>query len=877
MNIQKLTTKTQLTLQNAHVITDSYQNQELDIPHLLIAFFKDLESIIHPIFEKLEINSNFLISEIESLIKKIPKVTGNYIQTYVSTNLIKVLDKAEKEASFLGDEFISVEHILLAILEIDNSGIIPIFKKYKINKNSIFTVLKEIRGNQKITSQEPEATFQTLEKYSRDLTKFAKDGKLDPVIGRDDEIRRLLQILSRRTKNNPVLIGEPGVGKTVIVEGLASRIISGDVPDSIKNKRILVLDLGSMIAGAKFRGEFEERLKAFIKEVEKADGNIILFIDELHILVGAGSGEGSMSASNMLKPALAKGELRMIGATTLDEYRQYIEKDSALERRFQKLFVCEPSIEETISILRGLKEKYEVHHGVRITDGALIEAAKLSHRYISDRFLPDKAIDLIDEAAAKLRIEIDSMPEELDEIVRKIRQLEIEREAVKKEEDSESKERLSAIENEIEESRSLQASLQIRWEKEKGIITQIRKCKEDIEIAKIAEEKAEREGNLGRVSELRYGTLIELNKKIEKLNIEIHELQKDDSLLKEEVMNEDIAEVVAKWTGIPVTKMLEVEKEKLLKIEERIHLRLIGQDEAVTSVAKAIRRSRAGLTESKKPIGSFVFLGSTGVGKTELAKSLAEFLFDTEDALIRIDMSEYMEKFNVSRLIGAPPGYVGYDEGGQLTETVRRKPYSVILLDEIEKAHPDVFNVLLQVLDDGRLTNNQGRTINFRNTIIIMTSNLGSEYIREKLENTKDEISYEDFDKLKNEIITMLKETLRPEFYNRIDDIIVFKPLSLKDITAIVDIQITRLNKLLDDKNLVLKLTNEAKEYLANKGFDPTMGARPIKRLIQKEIEDSLSEEILKGNIKENDGVISITLENEKLKFTVVRKEGLEK
>ncbi len=724
-----------------------------------------------------------------------------------------------------------------------------------ITKDGIYKALKEVRGSQRVTDQTPEDKYQSLERFGRDLNDLARKGKLDPVIGREDEIRRVLQVLSRRTKNNPVLIGDPGVGKTAIAEGIAHRIVSGDVPESLKTKRIVALDMGTLVAGTSFRGQFEERLKAVLKEVTESNGEIILFIDELHTLVGAGSAQGSVDAANMLKPALARGDLRAIGATTIDEYRKYVEKDPALERRFQPVMVEESSVEDTISILRGLKERYEVHHGVRITDGAIVAAAQLSHRYISDRFLPDKAIDLVDEAASKLRIEIDSMPEELDSIERRIKQLEIEREAVKREKDDESKSRLKEIERELAELNQTRSGLKAHWQLEKDLIQSIRKMKEEIENAKNESDQKERQGELGRVAELRYGVITGLEKKLKEASVKLVEVQKDQKMLKEEVDAEDIAEVVAKWTGIPVQRMLESERTKLLHLEDKIHERLVNQEDAVKAVADAIRRSRAGLQDERKPIGSFVFLGSTGVGKTELAKALAEFLFNDENAVVRIDMSEYMEKFSVSRLIGAPPGYVGYEEGGQLTEAIRRKPYSVVLLDEIEKAHPEVFNVLLQLLDEGRLTDSKGRTVNFKNTIVIMTSNLGSHLIQEKMETLTEENRDELMGELRVKLFEMLKQSIRPEFLNRLDEIIVFKPLTMSELSKIVDLQLRQVKKMLMEKNITLTFTEDAKSRLATIGYDPGFGARPLKRVIQKYVVNTLSEKILSGEVSEGEKV----------------------
>jgi ATP-dependent Clp protease ATP-binding subunit ClpB len=779
---------------------------------------------------------------------------------HLSPALAEVFENAQKEAQQLKDEYVSTEHLLLGLLEEPSRGgavstASKLLRDQGVTKDTIYKALKEVRGTQRVMDQNPEDKYQALERFGRDLNDLARKGKLDPVIGREDEIRRVLQVLSRRTKNNPVLIGDPGVGKTAIAEGIAHRIVHGDVPESLKTKRIVALDMGSLVAGTSFRGQFEERLKAVLKEVTESNGEIILFIDELHTLVGAGAAQGAVDAANMLKPALARGDLRAIGATTIDEYRKHIEKDAALERRFQPVLVDEPSVEDTISILRGLKERYEVHHGVRITDGAIVAAAQLSHRYITDRFLPDKAIDLVDEAASKLRIEIDSMPEELDTVERRIKQLEIEQEAMKRERDEESRNRLESIKQELAELNQQRNELRAHWQLEKELIQSIRKMKGEIEQAKVEAEQKERQGDLGRVAELRYGVIAGLEKKLKGASAKLAEVQKNRKMLKEEVDAEDIAEIVAKWTGIPVQRMLESERSKLLHLEDRIHERLIDQDDAVKAVADAIRRSRAGLQDEKRPIGSFIFLGSTGVGKTELARALAEFLFNDEAAMVRIDMSEYMEKFSVSRLIGAPPGYVGYEEGGQLTEAIRRKPYSVVLLDEIEKAHPEVFNVLLQLLDEGRLTDSKGRTVNFKNTIVIMTSNLGSHLIQEKVQSLDEQNRDEIMDDLRVRLLEMLKQTIRPEFLNRIDDIILFKPLTMAEIQQIVELQLKNVQKLLAAKNITLEFTDDLKEWLAKAGFDPSFGARPLKRTIQKHVVNKLSEEILSGAIADGDSI----------------------
>ena len=858
MNFNKFTIKSQEAVQNAQEIASSYGNQLIEPEHLLAALIQDAGGAVVPILQKAGANVNFIKMKMTELLERLPKVSGAGLgnQT-ISPALGRVLEAAMTAAQELKDDYVSTEHLLLALLEDAGSRAGRILLDQGLTKETIYAVLKEVRGNQRVTDQNPEDKYQALQRYGRDLNELARKGKLDPVIGRDEEIRRVLQVLSRRTKNNPVLIGEPGVGKTAIAEGIAGRIVKGDVPETLRTKRIVALDMGSLVAGTSFRGQFEERLKALLKEVQDSDGESILFIDELHTLVGAGSAQGSVDAANMLKPALAKGELRAIGATTIDEYRKYIEKDPALERRFQPVMVEEPSVEDTISILRGLKERYEVHHGVRITDGALVAAAQLSHRYISDRFLPDKAIDLVDEAASKLRIEIDSMPEELDAVERRIKQLEIEREAMRREKDEASRERIGSIERELAELNQTRTALTSHWKVEKEFIKTIRSMKEQVEQTRMEAEREERNGNLARVAELRYGVLAELEKKIAAASTKLAEVQRERKMLKEEVDAEDIAEIVARWTGIPVTRMLESDRAKLLHLEERLHERVVAQDEAVRAVSDAIRRARAGLQDEKRPVGSFIFLGSTGVGKTELARALAEFLFNDENAMVRIDMSEYMEKFSVSRLIGAPPGYVGYDEGGQLTEAVRRKPYSVVLLDEIEKAHGDVFNVLLQVLDDGRLTDSKGRTVDFKNTIIIMTSNLGSHLISEKIRSGFNENGgwEEAFAGLREELYTLLRQTIRPEFLNRIDEIIVFKPLGPGDIRQVVSLQLRRVEALLQARGITLEVSGEAMDWLAKLGYDPMYGARPLKRVIQKHIVNPMSERILKGDFGEGDTV----------------------
>ncbi|MEW6652239.1 MAG: ATP-dependent chaperone ClpB [Bacteroidota bacterium] len=866
-NFNKFTVKAQELAQNSIEIAQNYNNQIVEPEHIAAALLQEQHSVAGSLLQKAGANLNQMKLKTCELLEKLPKVTGAGIgNQQLSLNSAKLFDQSVEEAKILKDEYVSVEHILLALSE-EKGNIGKMFTDNGISKNVLLSALKDIRGNQRVTNQNPEETYQALQKYGRNLNDLAKLNKLDPVIGRNEEIRRVLQVLSRRTKNNPVLIGEPGVGKTAIAEGIAHRIISGDVPESLKTKRIVALDMGALVAGAQYRGQFEERLKAVVKEVQESDGEIILFIDELHLLVGAGKTDGAMDAANILKPALARGELHAIGATTLDEFRKYIEKDAALERRFQPVLIAEPNEEDSISILRGLKERYEIHHGVRITDSAIVAAVQLSSRYISDRFLPDKAIDLIDESASKLRIEIDSMPEELDAIERKVKQLEIEKEALKRESDTESAARLTELQKELTEILDRRTSLRAHWQLEKDKIHKIRAMKSDIEKAKTDADRYEREGNLGKVAEIRYGVINMLERNIKKESEELEAIQKNNKMLKEEVDAEDIAEVVAKWTGIPVNRMLESERIKLLRLEEELHKRVVGQDDAVTAVANAIRRSRAGLQDPQKPIGSFIFIGTTGVGKTELARALADYLFNDEHAMIRIDMSEYMEKFSVSRLIGAPPGYVGYDEGGQLTEAIRRKPYSVLLLDEIEKAHPDIFNVLLQVLDDGRLTDNQGRTVDFKNTIIIMTSNLGSHLIQDKLH----ELNESNFESIMGEMRVSLSEllraTIRPEFLNRIDEIVLFKPLLRSELKKIIDIQLQKAGGMLAEKNLTLLINEDAKDFLLQHGYDAAFGARPLKRTIQKYLINALSAEILMNKFESGDTIYVCCPKGDRLKF----------
>ncbi len=860
MRIDKFTVKAQEAIQEGQSLARRANHPNFEPEHLLKALLVQQDGVVVPMLQKIGADLKLITGRVDDALTRMSTIKGG--QTSISNRLMSLFDKAEDEAKAMKDEFTSSEHLLLALVQ-DKGAAGEVLGSTGVKKDRVMAVLKDIRGAGRVTSQDPEGSYRALEKYGRDLTEMARAGKLDPVIGRDEEIRRSIQVLSRRTKNNPVLIGEPGVGKTAIAEGLARRIVDGDVPEGLKRKRLVTLDLGAMVAGAKFRGEFEERLKAVLKEVASANGDIILFIDEMHTLVGAGKAEGAMDAGNMLKPALARGELHCIGATTLDEYRKHIEKDAALERRFQPVFVGEPSVQDTISILRGLKERYEVHHGVHIQDTALVAAATLSNRYISDRFLPDKAIDLIDEAASRLRIEIDSMPTEVDDVRRKLVQLEIEREGLKKETDAHSKERLETIEREIAGLNERFAALKSHWEAEKAIIAAIRSVKEKVEQARNDQAGAERRGDLNKAAEIKFGVLPSFEKELTQQNARLAELQKKQKFLKEEVDSEDIAEVVGKWTGIPVARLLEGELQKLVKMEQRLGDRVIGQRPALEAVSNAVRRARSGLQDPNRPIGSFVFLGPTGVGKTETAKALAEFLFDSDQAIVRIDMSEYMEKHAVSRLIGAPPGYIGYDEGGQLTEAIRRRPYSVVLFDEIEKAHGDVFNVLLQILDEGRLTDSQGRTVDFKNTVLIMTSNIGAQAIQEGLAGKSGGLDTA----TRSEVMNQLRANFRPEFLNRIDEIVLFEPLSQAHITSVVDLQMTRMKKLLADKRLTIELTEGARTFLAKEGYDPVYGARPLKRAIQRHLQDPLALRLLAGEFLPGDH-IKAEVAGETLRFT---------
>ena len=861
MRFDRFTIRGQEAVQEAIGLAERNQHQQVEPEHLLASMLEQKEGVVKPIFGKIGANAQTILSELEASIQKFPKVSGG--QQYFSSRTNTIFQEAQKEAEKMEDEYLSTEHLLLAVSDEKMGDGGRILRSNGVNHEDLEKVVTDMRGGSKITDQNAEENFQALEKYAQDLTDRARKGKLDPVIGRDDEIRRTIQILSRRTKNNPVLIGEPGVGKTAIVEGLAQRIVSGDVPETLKNKRLVSLDLGAMLAGAKYRGEFEDRLKAVLKEIEKAEGQIILFIDELHTLVGAGASEGAIDASNMLKPALARGTLRAVGATTLSEYQKYIEKDKALERRFQQVYIGEPNVEDTIAILRGLKERYEVHHGVRIKDAAIVAAATLSNRYITDRFLPDKAIDLIDEAASRIRIEIDSLPQEIDVLEREILQLEIERQALTRETDEKSKERLDDIERRIADLNEKSSAMKAKWQSEKEEIEKMRSAKEQLEQARLELERARQAGDLNAAAELQYGRIPELEKLLETEQQRLGELQKDGVFLKEEVDEEDVAEVVAKWTGVPVSKMLEGEMQKLIAMEDNLRKRVIGQDEALEAVANAVRRARAGLQDPNRPVGSFIFLGPTGVGKTETARALAEFLFDDERAMVRLDMSEYMEKHAVARMIGAPPGYVGYDEGGQLTEAVRRRPYSVVLFDEIEKAHPDVFNVLLQILDDGRLTDSKGRVVDFKNTVLIMTSNLGSREIQSATENPLADRN------IRSEVLQVLRDHFKPEFLNRIDDIVVFKQLTREQIAQIIDVQLEKLRKNLDERGITIELDESARELIVSEGYDPVYGARPLKRAIQNLIQNPLAVSLLNGDITSGQ-TVKVSADGGEIKFQPV-------